>query len=548
MPRLIALEWTAAEARVAVATTKGERCLIEHAFLVPLVAEPPADAPPEAGHQAGHKDKPVEKDKSAEKDKAHEPPDDPIGRQILAALSNRGIARLDAVVSIGRTNTELRQMSLPPAPDDDLPDLVRLQAAREFNAIDDSWRLDFISVEDQAGQPRSVLAAAIDGKLVQQVQHVCDTAGLRLKHMVLRPCGAAALVDHLRPDWAEQPRLLLDLLGDEADLTVTVDHKVRFLRTARLPGDPLRETEATQALFGEIRRTIAAAHNQMGERRIVAVVVCGSGPQQEHLAQALQTALGMRVDMLDPLAGFELGPELIQSRPEYPGRFAPLLGMLLDEAGQRRHAIDFLNPRRRPPPPNRRRQYILAGVLVGALLLGWLGWQKKQQQDLLHTQGILQARLEARDKQLTDANKVSQTANEIGAWAKSQINWLDELYLLSGQIPPAQDVMLSQLSLDSSMARGVSEIELKGLARSPKDIDELEAHLRDATHGVEGLGSSQDAALKGYGWRFRSRIVVNQEKPASAEKTASGTQAATAPAEKPPVGRGRSSSRSGGRL
>jgi len=40
--------------------------------------------------------------------------------------------------------------------------------------------------------------------------------------------------------------------------------------------------------------------------------------------------------------------------PQKPERFAPLLGMVLDEGASRRHAIDFLHPRRQAAPPGLR--------------------------------------------------------------------------------------------------------------------------------------------------------------------------------------------------
>ena len=49
---------------------------------------------------------------------------------------------------------------MPPAPDNELPDLIRFQAMREFGAMQSDWPLDFIPLDSDPEQPRSVLAAA----------------------------------------------------------------------------------------------------------------------------------------------------------------------------------------------------------------------------------------------------------------------------------------------------------------------------------------------------------------------------------------------------
>ena len=145
--------------------------------------------------------------------------------------------------------------------------MVRFTAMREFNALEDDWPLDYMSIDDAPDQPRSVLAAAISSEMVRQIVGTCHTAGLKPRRLILRPCGAASLYCRQQADGRPKARLLVELLVDEADLTVIIDRKVIFLRTARLPGDPLTDAEAGQALLAEFRRTMAAVQNQLGGAR-----------------------------------------------------------------------------------------------------------------------------------------------------------------------------------------------------------------------------------------------------------------------------------------
>src|SRR5579872_3813585 len=107
MARLLALEWDSYEARVVVASARGESISIDDAFAVAL--------PPRGDEEPGDADR-----------------DAVRGGAIGAALAARRLGRVQCLAAVGRANIELKQLSLPPAPDDELPDLVRFQALRDF--------------------------------------------------------------------------------------------------------------------------------------------------------------------------------------------------------------------------------------------------------------------------------------------------------------------------------------------------------------------------------------------------------------------------------
>ena len=211
-----------------------------------------------------------------------------IGRRIAAELDARGLGRAEAVVAVGRNSIELRQLQLPPAPDEDLPDLVRFQATREFNELDDKWLLDFVPIDGSADSPRTVLATAIAPAVLAQIEAVCEHAGLKMRRLLLRPCEAALLLDGEKSIPRGQAVLLVNPLGVEADLTAVVDGTAVFLRTTRISSDP----PPLQALLAEIRLTMAAASNQLGGRKIESIVLCGEQQPDLDLAHAIETELG----------------------------------------------------------------------------------------------------------------------------------------------------------------------------------------------------------------------------------------------------------------
>jgi len=512
MSQLLALEWDSSEVRLAVASSRGDRAVIEQAFSIALGSEEPGAGRPE-------------------KD---------LGARIAAALGERGIGRLDALVAIGRTNIELRQLSLPPVPDDELPGVVRFQAMREFNALDEDWLLDFIPLDTPAEGPRSVLAAAIDPDLVGQIQKTCETAGVKPQRLILRPCGAASLFGRAQPAGAAQLRLLVDLLADEADLTVMIDRRVVFLRTTRLPEDPLQGLEQAAALLGEIRRTMAAAMNQLGGQPVESIVLCGKGEQHAALAKVLEENLGTPTSLFDPFAGLRLGRELRDALPEHSGRFAPLLGMLLAEFEQTGHAIDFLHPRHRPQPPSRRKLYAALAAAVGVFLLGWLAWGRIERL-------VLQANLRDLDRQIEQlkaendrAKKLVATAGEIEKWTATDLPWLDVFDRLSQRFPPKKEALVTSLNFAASKEASVTSaksagktarsgqagaITLQGAAqtsetisRMEKDIGEREKEIgeKNYTYTVAVTQEGTKEEKKSYPQQFRATVTINSEKPQTA--------------------------------
>jgi len=133
MPRLLALEWDLREARVAVARTSASGIVLEHTFSVDL----------------------------GPKDTGTTFLDVNPGQKIAAALAARNVGRAETLVAVGRASIELRQLTLPNCPLDELPDMVRFQANQEFTTLAPDWPLDFVHLGNSEEGNLAVLAAAI---------------------------------------------------------------------------------------------------------------------------------------------------------------------------------------------------------------------------------------------------------------------------------------------------------------------------------------------------------------------------------------------------
>jgi len=469
MPRLLALEWDGREARLAVGRTTGKEVVVELAMAVAFGAE-------------------------------HDASDGSVGQRLAAALAENRIGNCDTLVAVPRGRTELRVLQTPPAPDDELPEMVRFLAQQQFSSLREDWPLDFVRLDSDDEQQTRILAAALAPEVVRDIQDSCTACNASASKLVLRPFATASLYRRRVGD--AHCRLLVELLSEEVDLTVLVDGQSVFLRSVRLSAEAL-----SMALAGEIRRTIAAAQNQLGKHRIEAVTLVGTQEEHAELLAELSKRLDLDVELFDPFAGTEVGSDLRKALPDHPGRYAALLGMLHDEAEGRAHDIDFLNPRRKPEPPDPRRRYALIGAAAASLvlmLIGMIWWGLHSYEEQI---GNLKTQWQELDDTAKAAKEVRLEVGDIDAFAAGDINWLDELYELSEEFPPAEKAIVDQATLGLRPGGG-GQIILEGHATDSSEIRPMETALRDARHEVYGDPPQQDDRQKGYPWQFKEKIVV----------------------------------------
>lgn len=502
MPRWLAFEWNDRELRAVVAVPRSDRLHIEHAFTVPL-----RDV--------------LGSGNASTTEEVAKPTGEEVGKCLAAALAARKVRRCEAFVTISRSLVELRQLSVPPVSDEDLPDVVRLQALREFTHVTEDWTIDYLSLDRDSTQPRNVLVAALAPQLLDQIRATCQVAQLQPRRLTLRPCGSAALARRCVPPEEGEIRLLVDLVGDEVDLAVAINDQLMFMRTARLMEDPLQGGPAAETLVGEIRRTLMAAQNQLGGGRANHLVLCGDTSAHRQLVGLLHERLDIPATSFDPFAPFGLDPELKEAFPEQPGQYTSLLGILAEEREKRAPAVDFLHPHRRPEPPSKKRQLAAIGIGAGLLLALGLGYGWWQLRNIDSQIASLRARQMQLEREIKAGAEVIQLAQGVRTWLSSQINWLDELKRLNEKIPPAQEVMLSKVSLAAGSRAG--EITLEGFAASSQSVQKMEQALEDEHHRVVSKGKAEDDSQKPYTLRFGTSVVIHTTPPASSPARRAGT-------------------------
>lgn len=464
MAKLIGIEWDGSEIRVVVARTRSGGVTVDSAFAAPRTSD--------------------------------------LAESIRTALSDRNIAAGPVCVTLPRSAVELHVLTLPPAPAEELPDMVRFAAIREFTALTDDWLLDYTPIEVNAVGQSIVLAAGISGKGLKGVETPCAAASLVVEHVGIRPLAAASLMAR-DPRHMSTVALVVESSSDDIELTVIADSAVVFTRSTRLPGEEGSE-ERAKALQLEARRTLIAARNQLGAHSVEKIILVG----QEELSSmkaSLAATLGLPAELYDPFTSPAVkysGSEKVVNR----GRYAGLLGILVEQAVPSTRSLDLHNPRRRPPPPSRRSLYVTYGsaAAIVVALVGGLIWMRLSSLD---------SQIDASKTKLAGLKTSNTTAvaqqldvEKIDRWLESNVQWLDQAYWMAINLPPAEETILVRLQMDASQTEG-GVIMLDGYVANEGGIKKLETSLRDDTHHVSNLGSKH-SEVSGYEWNFQERIIV----------------------------------------
>jgi Tfp pilus assembly PilM family ATPase len=474
MARVLAIDWDGHEARCVLGSASGGKIQVVAANSAPLVSVA----------QGGGQSRPD------------------VAGSLRAALGDDRPGRITTIVGVNRASVDLMNFTLPPAKDRELAQLVQIQAARESQSLDEGAALDFLPMSEGPAESREVMAAVLPAAQRKGIEEACEGAGLRAAHIVLRPLAASSLF--LRTASPERPCLLVNLVADEADLTVISEGRVVFLRTVRLPED-VNEYVAAQRLSAEVTRTLVVAQQgPLAGSSVEQIHVYGGPGEHEVLVQQLELDLGLPVSTLDPFETADItGVEL----PPSAGRFASLLGMVLDES-RSAHALDFLHPRRPPRPPNRRRMVLTAAAAVAAIVLccGYSYW------DLLDRAKADNRRL-AQDiklcnESLKQYSEQKRITDDIREWRVGDVIWLDELRDLSLRMPSSRDVVLQHMTMTDGRRGGAGVIQVRGRIRDPSVVARIDRSLHDVYHTVASRRVGERPRGEDYAWLFDRSITV----------------------------------------
>ncbi|MFT5300830.1 MAG: Tfp pilus assembly PilM family ATPase [Mariniblastus sp.] len=416
---LVALQFDENQILVAGARTSGKRLQVQSMFAVDLTGD-----------------------------------DSSAAESLKSKLTEHGLSRCDAIIVVSRADVEMRELTIPPAPDNEVPDMVRFMARNEFASLNESWALDYLPLTGGPNEPRNVLAIGISPELQQQQQAIATAAGLKVKHIVLRPFAIVDLIRSLLSDGG--CRLLVDPNGDQTDLSIVDGASILTTRTVRIPRTKTADERAT-ALLAEVRRTLASSQKTLGDRQVSQVLVIEDAESNKALEDNLQSQLKLETKFVDPLELASLSSS--GKTPSDPHRYGGLLGSLNQENAASPHLIDFLNPRKPIVKQNDySKAYLWGGVALAASLFAVVAcwWVLSSQASAIAVLNTKLNDLKQKNAGENDRPSVDTVLGEIEKidnWKSSDINWLEELSEVSARSLTPDDTILDSVDAVAGLSK-----------------------------------------------------------------------------------------------
>ena len=419
-------------------------------------------------------------------------------------------------MTLGRGKTELRQLNLPPVPDNELPEMVRLQAMQSFVGISENAAVDYLPMPS-ADSTTAVLAAVAAPAVIKSVQTVVNATGLELVSIGLRPVAAAAMyqINANKTQSVDDSSIigdvvLLDLLADDAEIVVLRGRRVLFVRSVKLPPESV---ERPSQIAGELRRSLMACgiNSSSTSQKIVIW-----GRSKTHEAERIKIAelLGCRVVTLDPMTLVDLDKraQAAMSSSEHTGRFAPLVGLLLAAAQAPTtgspYLVDFLSPRKAVEVKTNHQLYYLIGGIAAATVLAVVGvcWANLKAKD--REIAAKEVELKSLKPEVEKAEAMIARTETVDRFLDGNVMWLDELSRTAKQIPGADELILKNVSVITPREGG-GKLTLVGAAKSTDFVDQLSTSLRDDLHSVNGTGAKNLGTREAYQWGFTETVTID---------------------------------------
>ena len=407
------------------------------------------------------------------------------GNWLKEELSRRGIAANDVLVSLPREEAVVRRLELPNAPDDELPDLVRMQAATKSSSSLDQLLLDFLPLPREAGADRrEVLMTTIPAADGTRLRKSLKAAGLELTAIGLSPLAAAEIAArverHRRLDTTVNS-LVVARHGTRVEISLMRRDHLVFTHSALIEGGG--EERDNQAILAEITRATVAQQKLLAGSAISRAWVLGTETETRSLCEALHARLSCPAETVDPLALVQLSSEpadFAQSRAALAGP----VGMLLARSEQTVAAIDFLNPRKPVPKADRRKiNLMIRGGLAAAALLAGFIWLQFYKSSLDGDIERLQSELSDLNNTIRAAEPEVAAANVIDEWDRSRIDWIAQMNSINESL--TDRLYLTSLSFEAVNSRfergpggGIARVSGTGYAKTREDanrfFDELD--------------------------------------------------------------------------
>lgn len=488
MARFLAVDWDESECRYLFASLHKGSLTVLSAGSAPMEPSETDDAAASTAGAAPSGDIPV------------------LISTLRHVLKEERIEPCPAILSLGRNKLETTYLTLPPCRESEIPVLLRNQLLRDLSGFSEFDPVDYLALDDSAGGEQKILAMTIPLSFRQHLVRSFRSLGRTPRQIGFRAVYAAELI--LRGDTAPgpgEPALIVNAVGSDVDLVLTEGDRIVSIRSVRFPVQ-LRFAEVVARIHEEIERTVTVEAEETADKPIRKVYLFGDGEEWTPLVELLEHRQREAV-VVNP---FTLPGVRSTAIPEFPGRFAPLFGAVLDRIPSRKARIDLLHPKEAPKATN----YVRTALLIfGLLLIACFGLYRWNQ-GVVRSQEAELARLEKEYAEIAaqyqQVQPIWQVLRQTRNWDGQGVVWLDELRELSVVLPGEQDLVASRIAFVpmENDPRYTGMIQLGGMVRDPTVLLTLQRNLQaKGVYQMRYPAPVANPAGGGYPWLFQTSIL-----------------------------------------
>lgn len=437
-----------------------------------------------------------------------------LGSWLKGQCSSFGSDAGPVHVVLPRQSIATRRLDLPLAPDEELPEMVRFQAATKSSRQLSDMAIDFVPFPAGAqATSRSVLLATIDRERMEDIQGAVQGAGLTLGSVGVSPIGVAevaARYEVMQGEDAEQATLVIYKDGHRIEISIL--HRLRLLFSHHTIQEQ-EDERSIRSTMTEITRSSVVISQTSSGVEIGRVCLVGDTASLGGLEAPLRERFGGQLHVVDPTRLPGIVSDSAVDRDSLT-RSSPAIGALLGLEGRVVNAIDFLNPRKTPPKRNelQRRAILIGGGVAAAALVGGTGmWMYSGSLDSEIEE--LKRRAAMTKRSLAAGETADKDHELLKQWLQSAVDPLEETRRLNEVLPGGDRILLIESHVFTGTGDAIARITAVGMARSVRDIEDLNQQLNEIGYRVKPKVPGPNKLNPDYPFRFELDLERLRQSP-----------------------------------
>ncbi len=413
----------------------------------------------------------------------------PTATWLRETLRRNGVTARQVALALPREDAVLRLLELPAVSDDELPTLVRFQAAARSAQSLDQLLLDYLPLPLRPGvaQKEVWLATALL-TTIDPIRALLSGAGLELVQLTL---SSLCLTELIARGEARQSMdgagASLVVLRDGARMELAVVCQRQLIAAHAVKWSSVNEIPPVSKMLAEVSRVLVQVQAWLPEGTLQRAWVIGEDPDVGELPAALSQRWQCPVQRFDPCRDGDVS--LGSMKPDgASSQYAIAAGLALIQSGYLTPKIDLLHPRQ-PPPKRDPRKPMLAAAAAAGLLVTALGTGIIQQILQSYDTSIETSR--SRESGLKGKLKEGEpdfvAAKSVAEWRSRDINQLQQMSELHQVMNGTERLIIADYKFEPGVGDVLAKLGGIGLARDRVDAQQLYQRLADLPKFRNGI-------------------------------------------------------------